>query len=138
MNYKYKIKVITGFRKDQIHSIDANEAHKAYYLFLHPEQRGVFDNGLALKGSEIQKIMEDYHGTMGWNPTHELDNDDWDEIRSRGVDRKLRDILNLAQEVAKLPNTPINKPLILLKDLVPKIESNHSEATKILADKFRI
>ena len=41
-----KIKIITGFRKDQYYTIDAEEAHKAYYLFLNPEERGVFNNGV--------------------------------------------------------------------------------------------
>ena len=97
---KYKVKLIVGFRRDQEHSIDASEAHKAYYLFLHPEARSVFSNGLAIKGDQIQEIVPDYQGTMGWNSTHALDSDDWNELRSKGVDRNLRDILQAAKEVA--------------------------------------
>lgn len=97
-----KIKLITGFRKDQQHSIDAEEAHKAYYLFLNPEQRGIFNNGLAIRGADIQAIEPDYHGTMGWNPQHMLDADDWNELRERGLDRKLRDALLNGKEVAQM------------------------------------
>ena len=71
-----KIKIITGFRKDQYYTIDAEEAHKAYYLFLNPEERGVFNNGVAMIGKNVQGIEPDYHATMGWNSTHTLDSDD--------------------------------------------------------------
>lgn len=97
-----KIKLITGFRKDQQHSIDAEEAHKAYYLFLNPDQRGIFSNGLAIRGSDIQAIEPDYHGTMGWNPQHTLDADDWNELREKGIDTGLRDALLDGKEIAQL------------------------------------
>jgi hypothetical protein len=97
-----KIKLICGFRRDQEHSIDADEAHKAYYLFLHPESRGIFNNGLALIGSDIREIVPDYQGTMGWNHTHILDSDDWNEIRKEGVDRKINNMLSSGKEIARL------------------------------------
>jgi len=87
-----KIKLITGFRRDQYYTIDAEEAHKAYHLFLNPEQRGVFDNGVALKGENIQGIEPDYNSTMGWNADHVLEAEDWNEIKSKGVDRLLREV----------------------------------------------
>lgn len=96
----YKIKLIVGFRRDQEHTIDADEAHKAYYLFLNPTQRGVFNNGLAIVGSQIQEIVPDYNATMGWNPSHILDADDWKQIRSAQVDSKLRDVLYAAKNLA--------------------------------------
>lgn len=105
------IKITTGFRQDQFHTISGEEAHKAYYLFLHPMERGVFDNGVAIRGSDIQSIVPDYNSTMGWNSTHILDNDDWNEIRAKNVDRKMRDLLYDAKRVASLENPPINKPL---------------------------
>lgn len=108
-----KIKLIVGFRRDQEHSIDADEAHKAYYLFLNPEKRGVFKNGLAIIGNQIQEIVPDWQGTMGWNKTHVLDSDDWNEINSKGLDRKMRDLLFQAKEIATraLPEE-MGKPLI--------------------------
>lgn len=109
---KYKVKMIVGFRRDQEHSIDADEAHKAYYLFLNPEKRGVFGNGLAIIGSQIQEIVPDYQGTMGWNPTHVLDSDDWNEMRAKGVDTGIRDLLVEAKGVAYDGNLDeLNKPL---------------------------
>lgn len=97
-----RIKMIVGFRRDQEHSVDVDEAHKAYYLFLHPEERGVFSDGLAIKGSQIDEIVPDWQGTMGWNPTHTLDSDDWNEIRGAKVDKKIRKALAFAKNVAQL------------------------------------
>jgi hypothetical protein len=110
-----KIKIITGFRKDQHLTIDADEAHKAYFLFLNPEQRGVFKNGIALIGADIRGIEPDYNATMGWNPDHTLQSDDWNELRKTGMDRQLRDIIQLASDVAKFQPEKINLPLSEIK-----------------------
>ncbi len=111
-----KIKLITGFRKDQFYSINADEAHKAYYLFLHPQERGVFSNGVALKGESIQGIEPDYNGTMGWNPDYQLTADDFNDIRSKKVDVELRDVLYLAKNVAQQGQSKtLNMPLSQVK-----------------------
>lgn len=115
------IKIKTGFEKEQHYSIPDEEAHKAYYLFLHPEKRGTFNSGLALVGKHIQSIEPDYQGTMGWNSTHTLDEDDWNDIRNKGVDRKLRDVLSEAKKVAYLiPNdlSLLQKPLSKISEVV--------------------
>lgn len=112
-----KIKLITGFRKEQKYTIDAEEAHKAYYLFLNPTQRGVFNNGVALQGSMIQGIEPDYHATMGWNETHVLDGDDWNEINSNGVAKKIQHTLSKGKTIAStlmlenpsVASTPISR-----------------------------
>lgn len=115
MNSKYKVKIICGFRQDQEYTIDANEAHKAYYLFNHPDERGTFDNGLAIKGSDIQRIVPDYHATMGWNPTHRLDSDDMNELHTTGVMQKLQTIMGLASDVARYGSPEdLKTPLIEL------------------------
>lgn len=116
-----KIKVVTGFRKEQHHTIDADEAHKAYYLFLNPEKRSVFKNGVALIGQDIRSIEPDYQATMGWNPTHTLDGDDWNELREKGLDRELRNVIALAKEAAQLlPPQSMNQPL---SSLLPEIQN---------------
>lgn len=97
-----KIKIITGFRNEQYYIIDAEEAHKAYYLFNNPEARTTFDNGVALIGKNIQGIEPAYNETMGWNPTHKLDDYDWEEIRTKGIDNKLRDVLSEAKSISYL------------------------------------
>ncbi len=96
-----KVQIIGGFRKDQHYTIDADEAHKAYSLFLNPERRAIFKNGLAIIGQDVRGVEPDYNSSMGWNTDHVLDGNDWNEIRKYGVDRELRDILQLAKEVAQ-------------------------------------
>lgn len=96
-----KIKIVTGFREDQEFSVDVEESHKAYYLFNNPEKRGVFNNGLAIIGKDIQRIEPDYNSAMGYNPKWKLEPEDWNEIRKFGVDRKFREILNEANLVSR-------------------------------------
>lgn len=123
---KYKIKLITGFRRDQEYSIDATEAHKAYYLFDNPTERGTFNNGIAIKGDQIQEIVPDYQGTMGWNATHVLDGDDHNELHKAGVSQKMRWIMTAAKEVAKLGEpkdllVPLDE---LIKNKYPQLKAS--------------
>lgn len=99
---KKLIKIVTGFRGDQYMTIDSEEAHKAYYLFLHPEERAIFSNGVALIGKNIQEITPAWHEIMGWNPSHKMEGEDWNEIRSKGIDREMQNILSAAKEVSYL------------------------------------
>ena len=112
-----KVKIISGYRKDQTHIIDADEAHKAYRLFMNPDERAIFKNGLAIVGQDVRGIEPDYNASMGWNDSHVLDNDDWNEIRSKGVDKQLRDVLYLAKEVAQKHPEKVNLPLSEIKML---------------------
>jgi hypothetical protein len=96
---KLNIKIICGFRKDQQFSINIEEAHKAYYLFLHPNERGIFSNGIAMTGNQIQRIEPDYIEIMGWKD-HELDAEDWQEIRSSKADVQLRNAMAMAKDIA--------------------------------------
>lgn len=130
-----KIKIITGFREDQAYTVDAEEAHKAYYLFLHPEERGIFKNGLAIIGKNIQGIEPDYHATMGWNQGYKLGPDDYADLRSKGVDIALRNCLSEAKEIAiNLPDK-INLPISEIKQQFQlsnnKIKLNESKFKRI-------
>ena len=132
---KYKIKVVCGFRKEQELTIDANEAHKAYYLFNHPDKRGTFDNGLAIKGSDIQRIEPDYNATMGWNHTHQLTGDDWNEIQRTGTADKFLSILAGAKEIGRTGEVAdLQKPLIELRDKYPTLNGRQGSefAQKVL------
>lgn len=108
-----QIKIITGFREDQHYSVPMEEAHKAYYLFLNPEMRGVFSTGLALIGKNIQAIEPDYHSSMGWNKSYLLGPDDYAELRSKGVETKLRDLMYTAKLIAQTEPNLINEPINL-------------------------
>lgn len=116
-----KIKLIIGFRQEQYLVIEADEAHKAYYLFLHPEERGVFKNGVALVGKNIQGIEPAWNEIMDWNPTHKLDDDDWNEIRKKSIDVKMRDLLVEAKQLSYLAEKNpqiLNTPLDEVKQLL--------------------
>lgn len=133
-----KIKVIVGFREDQYYVIDGNEAHKAYYLFMNPEERGVFKNGVAVLGKNIQGIEPAWNETMGWNPTHELDDDDWNEIHKKGAQDKIRELLKEAKRV--MPLVEQNKALlqINLSEIIKEIpKPKFTDDIKKLADKFK-
>lgn len=134
---KYQVKLICGFRKDQEYTINANEAHKAYYLFNNPTKRGTFDNGLALKGSDIQRIVPDYQATMGWNATHQLTDDDYNELRSAGVLQKFNVILSAAKLIAaQCEVSELKQPLIdLYRTKYAGIEATSSYAKQLLTEK---
>lgn len=120
MRYQHlKVRVVTGFRKDQGFTISAEEAPKAYFLFLNPEARTIFDNGQAVVGKDIKAIEPDYNASMGWNATHPLDSDDWNYIRSSGIDRELRGALHTAKNVAI--QSP-EKALLSLSDATLSLE----------------
>lgn len=132
----FKVKIVCGFRKEQEFTIDANEAHKAYYLFNNPEKRGTFDNGLALKGSDIQRIEPDYNATMGWNPVHQLNQDDWNQIHASGVMGKFQKILSLAKDCGRRGNIEeLKQPLIVIYKSQEQLTT--SPEVKQLADKMR-
>ena len=112
---KYKFKIVCGYRKDQEHTIDANEVHKAYFLFTNPEKKALFSNGLAVRGSDIQRIVPDYHATMGWNAGYNLTPADYEEIERSGVGRKMDKIAYMATEIARNGKpTDFGTPLLAL------------------------
>jgi hypothetical protein len=98
---KYKIKLICGYDQEQHHEIDAQEAHKAYYLFNNPDKRGTFNNGISIIGKEIKVIQPDYHATMGWNKTYALTDEDLNILKAQGVIEKMKEILGNAKDIAR-------------------------------------
>lgn len=127
-----------GFRKEQEFTIDANEAHKAYYLFNNPEKRGTFDTGLALKGSDIQRIEPDYNATMGWNHTHQLTSDDWNELRAKEITQKMNGIMAMARQFATFGKVEdLQVPLIDLREKYSMLtdRTGSAFAQQVLADK---
>jgi len=105
-----KIKLIKGYREDQYSIIDAEEAHKAFYLFLNPSERGAFSKGVLAIGADIKDIQPAWNETMGWNPLHKINTEDWNEIRSRGIEAPMLDVL--ADARALVPYVTKNKNLL--------------------------
>lgn len=115
MNYYIKIK--TGYNSSV--TIPAEEAHKAYYLFSHPDERTIFSNGVALISNNIMGIEPDYNKTMGWNEGYNLLADDYADIRDKGVDKKIQAILEKAKDVAMLAEKQpelLQQPLSQISD----------------------
>lgn len=112
------IRVVTGYRKNQGFTLNAEEAHKAYYLFLNPDQRGIFSNGVAVQGKDIKTIEPDYNATMGWNETYEPNEYDHRQLEENGVKKKLRNALAKANLLAK-DNKGLNEPMSGAVKLLP-------------------
>lgn len=121
-----KAKIITKrFGKEYEYAIDMDEAHKAWYLFFNPTARAVFNKGtLGLRGEDVVSVLIAPVDSMGWNPTHKMDEDDWNEVRRKGVDRELRDALASANQIARvcLPED-LSKTLDQLLEKYPQLNS---------------
>lgn len=132
----YYIKAKTGFREDQFVTIPMQEAHKAYYLFLNPEERGLFSNGVGLIGKNIQEIQPDWNATMGWNQAHQLNADDFNELNRLGVNEKMKYLIMAAKDASdfcisnyKLLKLPMKDVLQQMKyptklDMIPSLQTS--------------
>lgn len=107
MTRKLSIKVICGFRQDQEYSIPVEEAHKAYYLYLNAGKRHVFSTGLGLRSEDIQRIVPDWNGSMGWNPGYMPTPEDYAQIRSEGVQSELQGLMTKADTIARSCGTQV-------------------------------
>ena len=77
-------KVIWGFDEERVTEIEEKDLEKALYAM--STKGKVYLGDVLLDGKYIIAIKEDYNKTMGWLPTHELDADDWIQIREEKVD----------------------------------------------------
>lgn len=94
------IKIKTGYGEHDFKIVSMQEAHKAYYLFLNPSARTIFSDGIGITGQNILGIEPDYHSAMGYNRSHRLDEDDWNDIRGKGIMEKIRDEMETAKNMA--------------------------------------
>lgn len=88
-------KLVLGYEVDNIIQIDETELLKAYYCFLEKKD-SVFSNG-AVRGSRINSIVPDFHRMMGWNQGYRLRDDDYCELREKGIDMLLMNLLSEAK-----------------------------------------
>ena len=60
---------------------------------------------------------------MGWNPTHKLDSEDWNDIYLKGIKPKMRELLSEAKRV--MPLIEKNKALlqINLTEIIKELPS---------------
>lgn len=88
--------------------IDSTEMEKAMHAFI-TGNPVVLQNGAL---SRIDRIVPDYHREMGWNPAHRLDSDDYNELRSKGVEEKYVRSIGKAKEKVKYLMTTKQEHLI--------------------------
>lgn len=136
-------KVTTGFREDQFVLVPADEVHKAYYLFTHPEERAVFSNGVTLIGKNIQNIDIAWNEVMGWNSTHILDNDDWVEINRSKEKKEMTALQIAAKQVSYLMEKDKSLGMKTLTEAtrllgVDSKSKELSDGVKALTSKFRV
>lgn len=89
-------------------SIDETDLERALAAFKYGTAV-MFDDGAVEK---VESIIPDQNRSMGWNPSHKLDDDDWNDIRSKGIDRKLRDAISEAREDIQMLEDAGRKDLI--------------------------
>jgi len=123
-----QFKVKTGYREDQAFFVDEQEVHKAYYLFLNPDKRSVFNNGTALIGKDIKSIEPDFHGELGFNRGYTMIEEDYGIInRKGGIGEKAKHITYKAKQIAysaEKDTTLLNIPLSQIKSLGSGVEKN--------------
>lgn len=78
-------KVIWGFDDERVTDITQDELAKALYAM--STKSKVYIGDVLLDGKYIIAIKENYQKYMGWNTTHQLDSDDWCELRDKGIDK---------------------------------------------------
>lgn len=78
-------KVFRGFDQNDYIPIDETELVKAVYA--HMTGKPVALQNGSINGTHISAIMPDWNRTMGWNPTHKLGDDDWNDIKYKEVDK---------------------------------------------------
>jgi hypothetical protein len=134
---KANFKIFTGY--DSFFTISSDELHKAYYLYLHPEKRTIFKNGNAIEGSMIKRIEPDYHSMLGYNPSHKLDGDDWNEIKSNELVSLGRVYMQKATDVAKLIDKEPDLWNLPLGEIeTKKIGGGFDDDIDSLANKFKL
>ncbi len=114
--------VKTGYSPNDFIRINSLEdLERAQFAFM-TNAKVVFSNGQMCRGQDIISIREDWHAEMGWNKnyrrddgsvaSYELGNDDWNEIRKKGVDKKYLGILAEVKERVEYLRESGNEKLI--------------------------
>jgi hypothetical protein len=106
MKYHFKVKIGYGLT-DFIKISSLEDLEKAQYAFV-KNAKVLFNTGEACRGQDIISIKEDWHSEMGWNDVFRdedgkareyfLSNDDLDEIRSKGAERKYKGVMSSVKD----------------------------------------
>lgn len=124
-------KIVYGFNDDDYLPIVGDELPKAIALFMERTGRGVFSTG-AIAGSDIKRIVPDWHTAMGYTKGYKLTTYDYQEIKPleesyNSIYEKSKSIAEYAlknhrQDLLSLPASEAIKQIPLLDQ--PKRFSN--------------
>ncbi len=145
MNYHFKIKTGYGVN-DCIYISGLKDLEKAQFAFL-TNAKTIFDNGEVCRGQDIISIREDWHKEMGWNEiyrdeagtvrSYELGHDDWEDIRSKGIDKKYLGVFSeIKAKVKYLMET--NQTNLIGKGVEFNKPKEISDISKQLSDKLSV
>lgn len=106
-------KIITGYNEQQFFRIEADELHKAYFVFMNENSRTIFKNGRTLLHRELLKIEPDVNYVMGWLPDYKLAGEDFKIIEENTICKKMEYDTRLARDVAYKITSPqqLNMPM---------------------------
>ncbi len=131
-------KIIRGYSAEDYIEINETELEKAYGAFL-MKKDSVYSGG-AVRGSEILAIQPDYHRTMGWNRGYKLGDLDYSELREKGIENKMRDMIsNTKLKIQYLIEN--GKSELIGKNVeIPELKENNTfkEISGEIANKFKI
>lgn len=136
---KLYFRVKVGYGHNEYIPIEGKkELEKAIWAFS-TNDKAVFDKGL-VRGQDIIAITEDWHREMGWNPTHIIEGEDWQEIKEKGVQKKYENLISsVKSKVGYLIET--NQENLIGTDYeMPMIGENKkvSQGIEDLAERMRI
>lgn len=92
----FRVKIEYGKGEQNSVLITENELELALHAFI-TEEKVLFRNG-AVRGKDIISITEDWHTEMGWNPGYNLRDEDYAELKSKGILKKYTGVIALAKE----------------------------------------
>lgn len=120
--------------------IEGNELHKAFALSLDQDGRGLFTGGM-IQGKDIKRIIPDWHREFGWNPTHKLDDQDWNEIKV--IEKDYQHVLEKGKIIAEYALKENRRDLLSMpaKEAVMFVPLKIQEDNKVvieLSERLRI
>lgn len=118
-------KILRGYGAEDFIQIDETELEKAYGAFL-LKKDGIYSGG-AVRGSEIISIQPDYHRIMGWNRGYKLQPEDYEELKSKEIDKNCMKILSETRDKINYLISNGNENLIGRGFEMPKIDKKHTE-----------
>lgn len=104
-------KIVYGFGDDDYLPIIGDELPKAIALFMERTGRGVFSSG-AITGSDIKRIVPDWHTAMGWTKGYKLTTFDYQEIKP--LEEGYNNIYNKASKIAEFALSNNRRDLLAL------------------------